>query len=60
MSDQVPELMYAQLALPVFAVGTPATADAVSWVGGATTRTPARRAARKRRFPPKSPEIRGD
>src|ERR1051325_7522278 len=35
MSDQVPELIYAQLALPVLAVGTPATAEAVSWAGGA-------------------------
>src|SRR5689334_20184124 len=37
MRDHVPELMYAQFALPVFAVGTPATAEAVSWLGGAMT-----------------------
>ena len=31
ISDQVPELRYAQFGLPVLAVGTPATAEAVSW-----------------------------
>ena len=42
INDQVPELTYAQLACPVFAVGTPATAEAVSCDGGAMTLTPAR------------------
>ena len=31
--------MYAQFAVPVWAVGTAATAEAVSWVAGATTAT---------------------
>ncbi len=42
INDHVPELRYAQLALPVFWVGTPATAEAVSCDGGVTTFTPAR------------------
>src|SRR5512133_4282884 len=54
MSDHVPELRYAQLGLPELAAGTPATAEAVSCVGGATTfigGKPARSATSARSFP---------
>src|SRR6516162_1694451 len=56
MSDQVPELRYAQLAFPVFEVGTPATAEAVSCEGGAMTLIFPRpvRSERPGRSPPNS------
>src|ERR1051326_444634 len=41
-SDHVPELRYAQLWLPVFCDGTPATAEPVSCAAGAITFTPER------------------
>src|SRR5260221_14564627 len=40
MSDQVPELRYAQLPSSLGVVGTAATADPVSWEAGATTSIP--------------------